>query len=411
MIICRWLLSQTSCDPHRVFAWLLSPYLCRRIEDSMRKGCQWLMMGWVLGLFLGCEPKERKLLDLSQLSYEQLTPELIAQCTKALRDNPIDPYWRYHRSLLYHQTGQHRRARQDIEQAIKANSSQGKYYFLRAQIESALGLGEAATRSAQLAEVNGYAFPDLHLLMGKQFFQSGEYASAEISFKKFRSQVGDAPEVNYYLGKIYQVRNDTAKAFDFYRRVLADQPGHEPTLADLLEYYHRNLDVKASANVLSRIDELGNTKSARLLYEIGRSYQMRSKPDTAYLYFEKAINADPTLWQASYQLALKRLSENDYINAERLLINALDQNPAIVGGYMQLGWIYEYADINLAQAREAYAMAIEHGDAKAEIALNRIDRKLGRPVYTAPKPAKPKLDTVVTSRLRKDTSFLTRERP
>ena len=362
----------------------------------MRKGNAAILLAILV--LVGCLPSEKTIIMPDDIDFVAQEEALLQQCDREISRHPKEDIWLYRRAKIYMGKGKLKRAHQDIAKAVRLKRHSAKYHFLKAQIEAGMGETSEAVKSAREAELKGYNLPDIQLLMGKLQIVTQDYASAEISFRKYRYSFPHDPDVNYQLGAIYQVRGDTARASDFFDQALKANPHHEPTLANILEARNEILYNNRSFELIRKIDA-DKVRTGALLYQIGNAYQLRGKADTAYMFFERTVEADPSIWSASYQLARKFLFEREYLRAESLLVNSLEHNPAIEGGFDQLGWVYEYANVDLTKAREAYVRAQEFGSTKADRSIRRVEGKLRRIALGLPpqQAAKKVPDTVRTS--------------
>lgn len=193
----------------------------------------------------------------------------------------------------------------------------------------------------------------VHLLLGAQFiyaqdldslFSVGEYAKI---LKHFDTSPPNSFKTQILKAKSMRAKNFTDDAITSYQEALvdkADEPIHQFTYAKLLK---ANSQIKKADSLLSLL-HTNYPKNPEFLYQLGLTKAKFSKASEE-IYFEKALEQDPSHQAAAYELAKFYFRIKSYEKAEDISFKALSFNPnnkKIIG---LLGQIYfSKKELNLA---------------------------------------------------------------
>mgnify|MGYP001097680664 CR=1 FL=1 len=193
----------------------------------------------------------------------------------------------------------------------------------------------------------------VHLYLGAQFiyaqdldslFSVGEYAKI---LKHFDTSPPNSFKTQILKAKSLRAKNFTDDAITSYQEALidkADEPIHQFTYAKLLK---ANSQIKKADSLLSLL-HTNYPKNPEFLYQLGLTKAKFSKASEE-IYFEKALEQDPSHQAAAYELAKFYFRIKSYEKAEDISRKALSFNPnnkKIIG---LLGQIYfSKKELNLA---------------------------------------------------------------
>lgn len=193
----------------------------------------------------------------------------------------------------------------------------------------------------------------VHLLLGAQFiyaqdldslFSVGEYAKI---LKHFDTSPPNSFKTQILKAKSLRAKNFTDDAITSYQEALidkADEPIHQFTYAKLLK---ANSQIKKADSLLSLL-HTNYPKNPEFLYQLGLTKAKFSKASEE-IYFEKALEQDPSHQAAAYELGKFYFRIKSYEKAENISRKALSFNPnnkKIIG---LLGQIYfSKKELNLA---------------------------------------------------------------
>jgi tetratricopeptide (TPR) repeat protein len=155
-------------------------------------------------------------------------------------------------------------------------------------------LRKQTTPPAELAD----AYAELGLIL-----MAAEYYEAAAScYLTAQSLVPDDARWPYYLGHLYRIRGDGAKAAGFFSRALELQPADTPTLIWLGEMY-LDQDRVDQAEPLFRRALSQDPSSAAALSGAGRAALARHDLPLAVDYLERALAVEPRALGLHYPLA------------------------------------------------------------------------------------------------------------
>lgn len=193
----------------------------------------------------------------------------------------------------------------------------------------------------------------VHLYLGAQFiyaqdldslFSVGEYAKI---LKHFDTSPPNSFKTQILKAKSLRAKNFIEDAIASYEEALvdkADEPIHQFTYAKLLK---ANSQIKKADSLLSLL-HTNYPKNPEFLYQLGLTKAKFSKASEE-IYFEKALEQDPSHQAAAYELAKFYFRIKSYEKAENISRKALSFNPnnkKIIG---LLGQIYfSKKELNLA---------------------------------------------------------------
>jgi tetratricopeptide (TPR) repeat protein len=155
-------------------------------------------------------------------------------------------------------------------------------------------LEDRTTPSAEL----GAAYGELGLiLMAAEY-----YEAAAPCYLTAQALVPDDAQWPYYLGHLYRIQGDTAKAARFFSRALDLHPADTPTLIWLGEMY-LDQDRPDQAEPLFLRAVSHDPGSAAALSGAGRAALARRDFTRAIDYLERALSAEPRALSLNYSLA------------------------------------------------------------------------------------------------------------
>lgn len=147
---------------------------------------------------------------------------------------------------------------------------------------------------------------------------------------------GGAPELRFHLAEAYWMQGDRESAIGEYRRILAEDPGHQIAARNygvaLAELGRREEAERVFAEIAGRYprDARAQNNLGDVLLQMGR----RTDATKALL---RAIELAPTLPEAHANLALARLAQGDAVGAEAAARKAIAWAPDFARGYGALG--------------------------------------------------------------------------
>lgn len=267
----------------------------------------------------------------------------------------------FKRARIYFDREQYPQALSDINLAIEEQGNVGDYFLLRGKIKREIGEIDNALEDAERAEALQQNSPELYVLLADILQVKGRFRDAA----KYLTQ---AMHMAPYDGSAYYVKG----------MLQARQGDSLASLASLnyaINVNPRLLRAYLQSTIINR--KLGNYEQAlavtdkatrrfpnmpELYFEKGELYNVLSKPDTAFIYYKKAVSLNPKYADALFQMASFEIREKLYYRA----LVSLQQLEKVSPDYKQInnmmGLCYEKTG-NYPKAREYYTVAMTMNDA------------------------------------------------
>lgn len=177
------------------------------------------------------------------------------------------------------------------------------------------------TPSRELADAFGQ--------MGRIAMAAEYFDVAEACFENARTLEPDEMEWPFFLGHVFRLGNDPARAAAAFRQTLERSPEHQPTLVWLAEMHLALNEPGAAESLLLRAQRL-DAGSGAVLFGLGRVALAREQYREAVAYLERAIMVGPQATRIHYPLALayRGLGQRAKAEAHLRLRGEIDLPPA-----------------------------------------------------------------------------------
>jgi tetratricopeptide (TPR) repeat protein len=298
-----------------------------------------------------------------------------------IRSNSNNSENYFKRAKLYFELEKVNEAKSDINIALEINENEGKYRFLKSEILRKLGNINQAYEEAKIAEILGLKSPELFTLIGDLAQKKGADTEA---IKYFNIAQKIAPfngEVYYYQGLLKVKQGDTTSAINYFNKTKLLKPRFIDNYKRLSEIYTNQGNTAMAQTITIDLAKLypNDAENWTILAKI---YKRMNVLDSAIIFYKKAIELKPNMYQASYDggmLCLKTKSFNEAIKFFENTYKYASKTPFI---NTFLGMCYENLG-NKTKAIEYYtiATAVNQTDFKAFEGLNRLQIQ---PYYVEP---------------------------
>ncbi|WP_300703932.1 ATP-binding protein [Bacteroides sp.] len=182
-----------------------------------------------------------------------------------------------------------------------------------------------------------------------------EYNKAEKLYKKVIKINPNDSDAYYNLGDLYELTECNEKAIKIYEKIIESNPQEIDAYINLGALYIVSNDFSKSEIILKKVIEIDST-NVQALIGLGIISEQKKDIEKAIKWYEQSINNTPS--SLAY-LSLANLYENnqEYSNAEKYYLSALDLEPDRADIWEQFGDLYQYHISNFAKAEEAYLKA------------------------------------------------------
>ena len=205
--------------------------------------------------------------------------------------------------------------------------------------------------------------------------QRGEFDQALVTLKHAAAQRPDSPDVPWETIQLYDKHlNDPAMT----AQLLDEFMEHFPSDSRIALAKTRRASLPYATAVTNQssnrktVDRLKATDA----YNSGVQAQQAGKWNQAVAAYRQAVEFDPNMVNAYFNLGLTFMSAGDLVSAKSTFREALAVNPAMVSAHYMLGLVHrELNEDQDAVAQLSEVLKAEPGNADAYLALGMIYRK------------------------------------
>ena len=208
---------------------------------------------------------------------------------------------------------------------------------VRARFATLAAVSERANAPAsELAQAHG----DIGLIL----MATRHHTGAEASLRNAAALAPRDPRWPYYLGQLFLLTGDPARAVEPFERAIDLRPTDLPTIVRLGETYLDRDRTEDAERLFTHGREI-EPESAAILEGLGRARLARGDQAGAVELLERSLALDPGATRVHYRLALAYRGLGDQQRAERHLKQRGDGQPGLSDPLMQdYYWLLESAD-------------------------------------------------------------------
>jgi tetratricopeptide (TPR) repeat protein len=290
------------------------------------------------------------------------TSRLLEALNDAVEENPKVADAHFQRANLYLRIGDWPAALEDINQAIRLDGNNSAYHYVRTQAAQRMGNANMAWESALQAEKLNNQTPEFFRLMGELCQERKDYAKAKQYLEKASEINPSDGVIDYFQAKVAAENGDTARALQAYERAIAKTPSYPETYNRLAEIANASQVHALALQYVRdglRYDSIAQTTGqsiirpparARFYYNGANAYRQLEKPDSAIMWYKKALSLDTALYMANYHIGLLAFNARNYQEAKQRFEKVTQQKPGVHRLNYFLGMCY------LAEGRQQDAL-------------------------------------------------------
>jgi tetratricopeptide (TPR) repeat protein len=187
-----------------------------------------------------------------------------------------------------------------FEKAVETDASYAEAWYQAGYSYGVLGKHSDALRASKQAAKLRPEWAEAFVNIGASSFALGQYKDAVDAYRQAIRLDGDNAEIQYSLGLTFSKLNRTDEEILAYRRAIALRPDHPNSLEKLGAAYFRQ---KRYADAVTMFENLKTYRPDASTYNLlGESYLEINKPEESIEALNSAINFNPDLEKARYNL-------------------------------------------------------------------------------------------------------------
>ena len=312
--------------------------------------------------------------EMQQRVWESVADMLDLQVSPQIREelaaggtSQADAYELYERGNGYLQ----REDLDDINHAIglfnKAVATDPKYATAYAGLGSAYArkyfitkdpqwIADATRNAGRAVELNAQLIP-VRLSLAGVYQQTGQLDKAQTEYQRVLEQDPTVIAAQLHLGQIYELQGKYAQAENLYKDVVARRSTYWQGYDELGELYYRQGKFDKAADQFQSLIDLAPDESDGY-YNLGGIYLAQGRYEDAIAVLKKGLGIQPNA-DAWTNLGAAYMYIGKYEDAADAMKRAADLSPHNHVMWRNLGDSYDQIPSRLADARQAYAKALE----------------------------------------------------
>ena len=188
-----------------------------------------------------------------------------------------------------------------FEKAVETDPSYAEAWYQAGYSYGVLGKHSDALRASKQAAKLRPEWAEAFVNIGASSFALGQYKDAVDAYRQAIRLDDDNAEIHYSLGLTFSKMSRTDEEILAYRRAIALRPDHANSLEKLGAAYFRQ---KRFADAVTAFEDLKTYRPDASTYnQLGESYLEIGKPEESIEALNSAINFNPDLERARYNLA------------------------------------------------------------------------------------------------------------
>ena len=203
---------------------------------------------------------------------------------------------------------------------------------------------EPAISSFNTALIQGFSPVEVYRVRGYVYFEQKDFDAALAEYKK---GIEAAPNDQSFLrgvGEAYLAKKSYREAIQAFEKLIAVAPTDADAYYNLANAHFAVGNSGDQERYAREALKRGTRFPAETHYLLGDACRKERNPVCAIDSYQRAINSQPTLYQAYPNLADVYRSENRFNDAIDTLKNGLKVFPNDGNFYTDLGWYYSLAD-------------------------------------------------------------------
>jgi len=276
------------------------------------------------------------------------------------------------RSQILLDSARYTEALSDAKRALSLNPEDQYNFVVVGKAHRALGHIDSALSACATAEQNGFSDPDNFMLMGDLYLIIRQYGKSLDYLNKALKMAPFEPRIYFLKGMVFWETKDTAKALSNWQTSIEQDPEYADGYCRLATHYMEAKKYDVAEQYLRSGLRL-RPNDPFLNYDMGVFLNYRNFPDSAIVFYRKALALDRKLTPASINLGVLLYRKEKFPEALALLEPAVKEDPKNAMLAYYLGQTYRKTgdkEKAIAELNRAFALGGEYGT-EAERALKK----------------------------------------
>lgn len=217
-------------------------------------------------------------------------------------------------------------------------------------------IADATNNASRAVGLNAQLIP-VRLSLAGVYQQTGQLDKAQAEYQRVLEQDPTVIAAQLHLGQVYELQGKYAQAENLYKDVVRRRPTYWQGYDELGELYYRQGEFGKAAEQFQSLIDLAPDESDGY-YNLGGIYLAQGRYEDAIAVLNKGLGIQPNA-DAWTNLGAAYMYIGKYEEAANAMKRAADLSPHNHVMWRNLGDSYDQIPSRLADARQAYAKALE----------------------------------------------------
>jgi tetratricopeptide (TPR) repeat protein len=297
----------------------------------------------------------------------------ISMLSEEINKNSSNHELYYKRAKIYFELNELKKSAEDINDALSIFANEAKYRLLKSEILREQGNFKLAYEEAKLGEILGLKTPEIYTLLGDLSLKNNIIPDSKKYLNYALEIAPNNGEVYYYFALLKTKLGDTTAAINNLNLAKQFKPKFINTYKRLSEIYANQGNTDLAKDITFELAKQypNDAENCTILAKI---YQRRSNIDSALIFYNKALQIKPNLYQASYDAGYMCLKNGYYLDALKFFESTYKYAPKTPFINTSLGMCYEnIGDKEKALDYYTIAFAVNNRDFKAIEGIKRLE--------------------------------------
>jgi tetratricopeptide (TPR) repeat protein len=338
-------------------------------------------------MLFSCRQKldEKDIPDVDQVMLNSAGPRL-DKLNEDIERDPENPLNFYKRSKIWYELLDYNKALADINEAIRLDNRQGKFYYLLGRIYQNLDQKTLALKAAERSAELGNKEAGVLTLLAELYDETGNTEKADLYLVQAANVAPHHPEVIYLQANQQLRKGDTTAALTGFRKAISADPKFSRSYVGAAEIYE-NRKKNDSAMIFIIQGLRYSREKAPLYYLNGKVLERIGMKESGFLSYETAATMDSSFYPVFLKLGDYHYEKGDSVKSISYYSHYVKNDFSKKEVNFRLARLY----VNTSQGEKAiplyeHIVASDTSNIQAKEALKSLYAKYGEKAKPAVKP-------------------------